>query len=164
MMTITSDTYVERTSIESDRTLIINTEGNTIDLYDDQLSVPQSNIVISGGVMNLYVSETFNIGQRNGGGSSQLNTTGDTRQLNIYYSGSTPIQIGGGNAINGSFFNLQADMTLTSGFSFIGYLVSGGQSLNVQGGAKNDAFIIAPKATVRIDQGGLSMVLLQLTS
>lgn len=155
IMTITSDTYVERISIESDRTLTINTEGNTIDLYVDQLSVPQGNIVISGGgVMNLYVSETFNIGQRNGGGSSQLNTTGDTRQLNIYYSGSTPIQIGGGNAINGSLFNLQADMTLTSGFSFSGYLVSGGQSLNVQGGAKNDAFIIAPKATVRIEQGG----------
>ncbi len=154
-ITITSDMYIEHISIESNRTLTINTEGNTFDLYVDHLNIPQGNVVLSGGgTVNLFVSETFNIGQKNGGGSSQLNTSGDTRQLNVYYSGSTPIQIGGGNAINGSLFNLRADLTLTNGFSFSGYLVSGGQSLNVQGGANNDAFIIAPNATVRIEQGG----------
>lgn len=121
IMTITSDTYVERISIESDRTLTINTEGNTIDLYVYQLNLPQGNIVISGGgTVNLYVADVFNIGQKNSGRSSQLNTDGDTRQLNIYYSGSTSLQIGGGNAINGSLFNLKADLILTNGFGFSG--------------------------------------------
>jgi Tfp pilus assembly protein PilX len=155
-LTITSDTYIESITIKSNRTLTINTEGNMIDLYVDQLEVPQGNININGGgVVNLYVSELFDIGQRNGGGSSQINASGETRQLNIYYSGTSPLNIGGGNAINGSLFNLQADLTFTNGFSFTGFLVSGGSSLTIQGGASNDAFIVAPKATVRLEQGGL---------
>lgn len=154
-LTITSDTYIESITIESNRTLTLNTEGNIIDLYVDQLEVPQGNIAINGeGVVNLYVSQLFNIGKKNGGGSSQLNTDGETEQLNIYYSGSSPLSIGGGNAINGSLFNLQADLTFTNGFSFSGFLVSGGSSLTIQGGASNDAFIVAPKATVRLEQGG----------
>lgn len=156
-ITQSSDVFIEEISINSNRTLTIDTEGNDINIYLERLLVKQGMIeIVGGGTVNLYISERFQIGNRNGGGSSQLNTTAATDQLNVYYSGTESVQIGGGNAVNGSLFNKQADLSFGNGQSFTGFIVSGGDAITVSGGATTDGYFLAPKATFNFENGTIN--------
>ena len=150
---ITESTYIQEIRIESNRTLNIDTQGETIDLVVNNFLLNQGHInILGGGKLNIYVKDQINFG-----GDSTMNLGGDTGQLNIFYSGDDDVTVGGAVRVNGSFINSDAKLRLTAGHRvepvFNGYIVSGGSQITIDGGPSLKAVIIAPYATMDIVGG-----------
>ena len=150
---ITESTYIQEIRIESDRTLNIDTQGETIDLVVDNFLLNQGHInILGGGKLNIYVKDQINFG-----GDPTMNLGGDIGQLNIFYSGHDSVTVGGAVRVTGSFFNKYADLTFTAGHgdepAFSGYIVSRANKIKIEGGPSLKGIFIAPYATMNISGG-----------
>ncbi|GGM27252.1 hypothetical protein GCM10011351_11340 [Paraliobacillus quinghaiensis] len=138
-----------RMTFGSNYTLDIITNNKDYNIVVKNLDLSNGHInIIGSGKVNIYVEDTFSIGS-----GSTINSSGNTNQVNIYYKGSKPVQISGGQSINGSIFVEKADIKLTGGGSFEGFLVSGGTSITYAGGTYSSAFVLAPYADVVLKGG-----------
>ncbi|GAA4066292.1 pilus assembly PilX N-terminal domain-containing protein [Amphibacillus indicireducens] len=147
---ILTDSYINEIKVTSDRTLTIDTKGKTIDLVVDKFLIEQGHIkIVGGGMLNIYVTNRLSFGS----GSSSINKDGETNNINLYYSGLDSISVGGAIRINASFFNKQANLTLTGGHGFTGYVISKSGNITVTGGGVTSGVIIAPYSNMNI-QGG----------
>jgi len=147
---ITSDSYINEINVTGNRTLTIDTKGRTIDLVVDKFLIEQGHIKLDGGgKLNIYAPNQLSFGS----GDTSLNVDGETSNINIYYSGVNPITVGGAIKINASFFNKQANLTLTGGHGFTGYIISRSGNIKVTGGGETTGVIIAPYSNMDIEGG-----------
>ncbi|WP_112181502.1 pilus assembly PilX N-terminal domain-containing protein [Paraliobacillus zengyii] len=139
-----------RITFASNNTLNINTNNEDHDIVVKDLDLSQGHInIIGSGKVNIYIQDSFNIG-----GSSTINDTGNTNQLNMYYQGTSRIEVSNAQYINGSIFVEKADVKLTGGGDFQGFIVSGGNSVVFEGGTYSSAFVIAPNADLVFSGSG----------
>lgn len=146
---VTNNTALRKINIDNDYKLNINTQGRDIDLVVDELVMPQGHFnIVGGGKINLYVKNKIELG-----GGSKINDSGSTEQLSIYYAGTEKINLAGGQNLNANIFAKSADVELTAGGNFKGYIISGGGSVVLDGGNFSEALIIAPLAQVEVKAG-----------
>lgn len=146
---VTENTALKSMQINSSRTLNIDTKGKTIDLVVDELKMPQGHLnIVGGGKINLYVRNKIELG-----GGSTINNKGLTDQLTIFYAGSRKLNLAGGQKLNANIFSKDANIELTAGGNFKGYIISGGGSVVLDGGNFSEALIIAPLAEIEIKAG-----------
>lgn len=146
---VTNSASLRKIEISSDYKLNIDTKGRDIDLVVEELKIPQGHLnIIGGGKINLYVRNKIELG-----GGSTINNSGSTKQLTIYYSGSQELNLAGGQRLNASIFAKNANVKLTAGGNFKGYIISGGGSVVLDGGNFSEALIIAPLAEVEVKAG-----------
>lgn len=133
-----------RMAFGSNNRLNIDTNNEAHDIVVKDLDLSNGHInIIGNGKVNIYIQDTFKIGS-----GSTINSAGLTNQVNMYYRGSTPLEISGGQSVNGSIFVEKAAIKLSGGGSFEGFLVSGGSSVVYDGGTYSSAFVLAPYADI----------------
>lgn len=135
-----------------------------IDIGDYNRSIVVGNLNLNNGHINIIGTGTLTIYVENKitfGSSSSINAKknsgnqSDINHLNIYYKGTNPITLMGGQKVYGSLFSKSANITFGAGSGFNGTIVTGGTNVSISGGSKAVARILyAPNAHVYFDQGG----------
>lgn len=150
LLNLEGDYRVNTLSINSNRTLNINTNNSIVNLVVNSLNIPQGNInIIDNGHLNLFVMNSFTFN-----GSSKINNSGRKEQFNLYYAGEDNITLSGNQYINGGVYIKKSGITLTGSGNVSGMIVSNGDEIEIRGGSINDVFLFAPKATISLKEGG----------
>ena len=143
-------TAISNIELKGGATLTIDTKGKTIDLVVDNLEVPYGNgriNIVGDGKVNIHVKNKFNFA-----GGATINEGGNTGNFNLFYSGNDAVVFGNNIRVNGSFFNINAELTFNGGQSFTGYTVSQSEKkITVNNGAQAMGVFIAPYATMNVD-------------
>ncbi|MCB2355924.1 PilX N-terminal domain-containing pilus assembly protein [Clostridium estertheticum] len=147
------------TEIYADQDLELN-----LDIGDQNRSIVVGNLNLNNGHLNIIGTGTLTIYVENNitfGSSSSINAKNnsgnqsDINHLNIYYKGTNPITLSGGQKVNGSLFSKSANIGFGAGSGFNGTIVTGGTDVSISGGANAVTRVLyAPNARVYFDQGG----------
>lgn len=167
--TITADGYYKNITLQGSSTLTIDVGSQNRKIVVDKLLMEQGFINIIGnksptgkliGSLTLYVGNDFVFGtvKKPGSGSSSINQNGDSSKLNIYYRGSGKLILGGTNVINGHVYVQNANIELGGSGSIVGDIIAANATqIDISGGSNLvNRFILAPKATVNMNNGTLN--------
>lgn len=145
---------MEINNLTVDGYLEIDTGDHVKDLVVKNFKIGEGYINVKGAGLRILIEDTFEI---NGGSSIKgINRNGktDINMINIFYSGSSAINIAGDQKIFGSLYLRDADITLTGGSGFQGNIFTGGNSLKMTGGNNTiSQLILAPNADVLLMGG-----------
>ncbi|MDD4169478.1 MAG: pilus assembly PilX N-terminal domain-containing protein [Desulfotomaculaceae bacterium] len=149
--TISEDGYFSKIEIKADTTLTIDTGSGDRIIRVGTLDMPQGHIVLRGtGRLFLYVDDYIFMQ-----GSSTINNNGDSNRAFLYYNGSGDLEWSGNQKVYGSAYINNADLAIGGSASITGHIVSGGDSVNVTGGAAADVrAIYAPYADLKLTGSG----------
>jgi Tfp pilus assembly protein PilX len=149
---ILSDDY-QFNSFRVEGTLNIDTKNQDRIIVVNKLSTagsPKINI-IGDGKVTIFVLNDLEINY------GEINQTGKTNQLTIYYMNNKEINLKV-NEVNAGIISKSANVRLQSNgnkdTNGIGYVITGGNSVTADNGFKGDNIIVAPYATVDF-QGGV---------
>lgn len=139
-------------------TVIVGSQDRILRVNDFNMTQGHLNIISEGdGRLQLVVENHFNIG----GSSSMNNNTnpGGNEQsplnLLIAYGGSGKFTVGGNQPINGNIFIKDADLHLGESGLINGNIITGGESVTIDGdGGNNSRLIYAPNAHVNMSGSG----------
>lgn len=164
---LTSDyVYIPRIDIYSDRILNIDLNGGDRKLLIDDINVDQGKIIILGsGSLEIYLKNNIVMG-----GGSIINDPASesisdieaaVNKVDIYVKGTDSdstyknITLAGSQKIYGSLFAEDANIDMKAGTGFQGSIVTGGISLNINGGTSIiSQMIYAPNTNVSLTHGG----------
>ncbi|MFL2094506.1 pilus assembly PilX N-terminal domain-containing protein [Marinilactibacillus psychrotolerans] len=133
----------------SNYTLNIDTNNKDIDISVENLDVSNGHLNILGnGKVTFHIKNKITFGS-----GSTLNVSGSTNQLELYYSGTSPVTLSGSQKINGSLFTLQSDLYFTGGAGVNGLIISGGKKITYDGGAYSNSYIFSPTADLILKGG-----------
>lgn len=138
------DMQFDSINIGSHGSLRIDTNGQSVNLITNRLSVSGTGglEVIGDGEVNLFVTESMNLADRSLGNENNVTA------LNVYYSGSQTVNIGGGFRLYSSLFIERADLEIGAGADAYGFIVSGGNNVRFTGGGHARAYVLAPRSHV----------------
>lgn len=139
-ITLTAETDLTINVGNADRIIVVN-----------HLNLNNGHIIIKGsGKLTIYVKNKITMGS-----GTTINKNGVINNLNIFYKGLNKVELGGDQKIYGSLYSESADMYLTGSGGILGNVFSGGEKIEITGGANVETqLILAPKAKVKIDGGG----------
>lgn len=133
----------------SNYTLNIDTNNKDIDISVENLDVSNGHLNILGnGKVTFHIKNKITFGS-----GSTLNVSGSTNQLELYYSGTSPVTLSGSQKINGSLFTLKSDLGFTAGAGVDGLIISGGKRITYDGGAYSNSYIFSPTADLILKAG-----------
>jgi|GEM_PF-1297056 len=157
-LTMNQDMKFNQININSNYTLNIDVGNQDRNIVVDSLNVLNGKINIIGtGRLTFYVNNNINMGS-----GSVINVIKSInapipdhiKKLEIYYKGQS-LEMSGAQKIYGSLHAQRANITLTAGSGFYGYVITGGDKLNISGGANAyTQLFYAPNAAVTLDGGG----------
>ena len=143
--------YIPSITVQSNYTLNINTGTEDRVMHVGDFNLTQGTVNVTGtGKLTLIVENDLLVQ-----GSSQMNTSGDQENLFTYYGGSDMLDFGGATNFNGSVYAETADVHIGGSGGIQGHIITGGESVIVDGAAQaNTRILYAPNATVRVDGSG----------
>ncbi|MGF9975623.1 DUF7305 domain-containing protein [Viridibacillus arvi] len=142
--------YVDhKFDINSD--LIIKGNGS-LSIYTDEFSIidPGRINILNNAKLTIYVKSAIPMFS----GYIQ-STTKNTKQVNIFYQGPDLVLFNGAATLYGSLYAKQANFHIGSGASIRGDILSGGSSIQMDGGANviTNQYILAPYANIKMGAG-----------
>ncbi|ADU31349.1 pilus assembly PilX N-terminal domain-containing protein [Evansella cellulosilytica] len=156
--TFSEDAHFNTIIVDSNTTLTIDVGGENEHrkIRVNNLHLRQGHIRLVGeGKLTLYIENQFTFQSTN-----RINVThsGDqneikdvTDQLNIFYSGSNKLEVGGQSQIFGSIYINHADLDIGASATFTGHIISGGNKVEISGDSKNNTRVLfAPLAKVEM--------------
>lgn len=146
---LNQDIYFKSMDFKEGNELNIDLQGKEIDIYVDTLDMFNGFINVQNGKLNMHVLNTLTIG------NGAINANGNISDVNIYYSGISPITIAGGVDINSSLYVKNSDLTLTAGGRVNGdVFVFGQNKITLSGGASSsEQLFLAPKSDMTVTGG-----------
>lgn len=147
-----NNVYINKIEVISNRTLNIDTAGNDIIIHVNNLLVDSGRLnIIGNGSVTFFVQNDFQLNS-----SSEINTSGNTKQLTIFYNQlpRKKFTLSGGNKINGNLFFKHGDVELGGSSSLSGSLLLGGDNFTFSGSSTNNLIIIAPKSQIKLTGSG----------
>lgn len=140
-------------------TLTIHIGDSEREIVVDNLSLGSGtiNIVPTGpqksGTLKIYIRNSFSLTQSNKINFNK-NEPADVKKLTMFLKASEAahtVELGSGTKIHGSFYAEKANLEIGGGSSFEGHVVTGGQSVKVNGGANvYQSLFYAPNARFEV--------------
>ncbi|WP_026676462.1 DUF7305 domain-containing protein [Fictibacillus gelatini] len=158
-LNLTKDLQFTEIYISSNYTLNINLGNNNRNIVVNSLNIPNGKINIIGtGKLTIYVNTNITMGagsKINAINSNNSNSIkAQIKTLDIYYKGSH-LNLAGDQKIYGSLYALNADISMSGGSGFQGYIITGGKMIDISGGANAiTQLFYAPNADVNMSGGG----------
>jgi hypothetical protein len=149
--TIDSNGYYPLISIIEGGVLTIYVGSDIRKIRVGNLDIQQGFINLEGtGKLILYVDDNFALK-----GSSTINHNGSIGALTMYYNGSNTVNPTGGTKMKGSIYVRNAPIVISEGGGVLGNIITGGNSVEISGGATAEVkAIYAPNAYVKLIDGG----------
>jgi hypothetical protein len=144
--------YFNEIRVESGRQISFHVGDGNRRVRVNNLNISQGDINIVGdGTLTIYVDDDFTIG-----GSSEVNPSGETDQVFMFYKGSSEVDVAGDTFYNGGMYVENADVEIGGSGGVAGHVVSGGTRVDVSGAATVNykRVIYAPNAHVEISGSG----------
>jgi len=132
-------------------TLSIDTKGKTVNLIVNNLDLDWggSHIELKGdGILNIYIKNRLKLV-----GGSTINKSGNSNNLNLYYSGSSPLEFANNVTVNATLYNKSAPIDFQGGQVFIGNVFSQSKKIYVKNNAQVTGLFIAPYSDMEITGG-----------
>lgn len=149
------DIYFDAITFESNKTLRIDLNGQTRNIFVNDLNLDNGNIQLinpTSGKLNIYVLDKIFLN------NGSLNSNGKVSDVNIFYSGQETklIEIGKSSDINGNLFIKDANLLLSGNGSVKGDLyVYGENEIEITGsGSASDQLFLAPNSKITISGNG----------
>lgn len=140
--------FVDTIRMAENRTLEIQANNKDVNLVVRNLDIAQGDIKILGdGKVNFYVLESLNI-------TGSINENSDTDKFNLYYYGNSKMELSDASSVSGGIFIDHANLKLTGSGNITGPIVSNGLKVEIDGGSKNEIFVMAPRAKTIFTGGG----------
>ncbi|MCB5231259.1 MAG: hypothetical protein WCX83_03145 [Candidatus Cloacimonas sp.] len=157
---INADGYYNNFEIIADRKVTIDLGGGDRIIRVKTLNILQGHIEVSNiganGRLFLYIEDKFVLN-----GDSSINKGGQPDRVQMYYSGTTSINSGGNTRVRASIYVQKADIYMGGSAGALGNIISGGEKIEISGGASISAdakkivsVLYAPQANVVIRGGG----------
>lgn len=141
---------------------IVNIKNGVLNIHtSEQINIVMDELHLSGvgkivvtgkGRVNLHVKNNFTIS-----GSSKINEDGNRSQLYLYYYGRPRFKVDGGTYLNGNLFVKTSDIELSGSGFITGGILTGGTTIDINGGSRNNTIIIAPNDSSVINFHGTSI-------
>lgn len=154
--------YIPEIAVNENRSMYLNVGDQDRTIYVGHLNMSNGHINILGsGNLEIHVVNQITMGSGSSINCSAQywtdasNCSGTTEQVTTFYGGSSSLNFSNGTFFNGNMYIEKADLTLGGGNGFFGNIISGGDKVNITGGADAISRVIyAPNADVRLNQGG----------
>lgn len=148
---LTQDTRFTTFNIEQNNTLTLDIGNRNINLFIDDLNIPQGHLKISGtGTLNIYVNKMTQV-------KGSINDKGNPNSLNIYHYGSAQNGVNFSNEtqLYGSFYTKNSNVKFTNSAGLYGNFYSGGSKVEISGGVQSAGqWLVAPNADLLLYGGG----------
>lgn len=149
---LNQDIYFKSMDFKEENTLNIDLQGKERNIYVDTLDMTNGIMNIlnaQNGKLNIHVLNSLTIG------NGSINANGKVSDVNIYYSGISPITIAGGVNVNTNLYVKNADLTLTAGGRVKGdVFVFGQNQITLSGGSSSsEQLFLAPNSDMTVTAG-----------
>lgn len=155
---ISASGYYDSITIDSSRTLTIDTTAGDITLYVNQLNMPYGHIrIIGNNKVNLYVDSSTTIAGsiNNAGNSGAINPIAKPEQLIFHYRGINGLPVSGDTTIQAVFYLDTPNVLLGGSGKLVGDIITTASSVDISGGAySNPRVLYAPSAHVVLTGSG----------